>query len=169
LAIRSNARVVLVPFSNGGRSEQADGDSLSDPGPACVIEGSTAGRTAKPLRLPAALAGLKRPRAPEARGRHGRAAKAKSAHTRAASRMAVAGSRIMFGSRRWRGAEPDCPASRQRRADLGRFAGAGAGGNPNGSDGGDLAAGRAPGLAHFLPDPLRVEGPTGSLGDAGAE
>jgi hypothetical protein len=96
-----------------------------------VVEGATVGRAAEPLRLPP-LTRLEWLAAPKTGGSHGRAAKAQSAHTRAASRMTVAGSRIMLGPRRWREEEPDCPASRQRRVPLGGFARAGASADPNG-------------------------------------
>jgi hypothetical protein len=80
----------------------------------CPMQGRATWSRTEPLRLPATPRRIG-PLAPEARA-HCRATKAKSAHTRAASRMAVAGSRIMLGPRRWREAEPDCPASHQRHA-----------------------------------------------------
>jgi hypothetical protein len=72
------------------------------------MEGGPASVTTEALRASAGKPLLERLPAPEARA-HGRAAKAQSAQTRAPSRTAVAGSRIMLGSRRWRGAEPDGP------------------------------------------------------------
>jgi hypothetical protein len=76
LAIRSNARVALMPFSNGGAREQVGSDGVPYPSSACVVEGSTVRRLAEPLR-PAALGSrLERLVAPKAERCHGRAASA---------------------------------------------------------------------------------------------
>jgi hypothetical protein len=62
-----------------------------------------------------------------------------------------------------------CPASRKRRADLGRFAGASAGRNPNSGGDADLAVGRIPALAHLGLHLFGIERLAESLGHGGAE
>jgi hypothetical protein len=116
LAIRSSAALVLSEAAKVGAAQVPALNRPRDVRASGFVESPAAGSGMEALRAAAAHARLERLAAPEAQGGHGRAAKAQSAHTRAASRMTVAGSRIMLGPRRWREAEPDCPASRQRRA-----------------------------------------------------
>jgi hypothetical protein len=108
LPIRSNAALVLEGVPKVGAAQVPALNRPCHVGASRLVEGTTMGRAAETLGLPT-LARLERLDAPEARGGHGRTTSTQSAHTRAANRTTVAGSRIMLGSRRWRGAEPDCP------------------------------------------------------------
>jgi hypothetical protein len=102
MAPRTNVNVAGSVILERGHRD-ATGLKLAErPYPGCPVQRRATRSGTEALRLAAAhapLEGLAAPEAPD----HGRATKAQSAHTRAASRITVAGSRIMFGSGRWLG------------------------------------------------------------------